>query len=166
MIDLSINKEKLAHNVQVARENNIILPTFAQMRDPQKVPEKVKKALKNVGLWDVNPLNLFRITWHNEPTMEGGQYGGVNFIELPSVLTGVKARIIVLCGKWFPTGCHKVGASYGCLAPRLVTGQFDALQQGCLALHRQLLPWRRLQLQAALLLLRGHPACGNEQGAV
>ena len=126
MIDLSINKEKLAHNVQVARENNIILPTFAQMRDPQKVPEKVKKALKNVGLWDVNPLNLFRITWHNEPTMEGGQYGGVNFIELPSVLTGVKARIIVLCGKWFPTGCHKVGASYGCLAPRLVTGQFDA----------------------------------------
>jgi len=123
---LSINKEKLAHNVQVARENNIILPTFAQMRDPQKVPEKVKKALKNVGLWDVNPLNLFRITWHNEPTMEGGQYGGVNFIELPSVLTGVKARIIVLCGKWFPTGCHKVGASYGCLAPRLVTGQFDA----------------------------------------
>ena len=126
MIDLSIHKEKLAHNVQVARENNIILPTFAQMRDPQKVPEKVKKALKNVGLWDVNPLNLFRITWHNEPTMEGGQYGGVNFIELPSVLTGVKARIIVLCGKWFPTGCHKVGASYGCLAPRLVTGQFDA----------------------------------------
>ena len=123
---MSINKEKLAHNVQVARENNIILPTFAQMRDPQKVPEKVKKALKNVGLWDVNPLNLFRITWHNEPTMEGGQYGGVNFIELPSVLTGGKARIIVLCGKWFPTGCHKVGASYGCLAPRLVTGQFDA----------------------------------------
>ena len=123
---MSINKEKLAHNVQVARENHIILPTFAQMRDPQKVPEKVKKALKNVGLWDVNPLNLFRITWHNEPTMEGGQYGGVNFIELPSVLTGVKARIIVLCGKWFPTGCHKVGASYGCLAPRLVTGQFDA----------------------------------------
>ena len=126
MIDLSIHKEKLAHNVQVARENHIILPTFAQMRDPQKVPEKVKKALKNIGLWDVNPLNLFRITWHNEPTMEGGQYGGVNFIELPSVLTGVKARIIVLCGKWFPTGCHKVGASYGCLAPRLVTGQFDA----------------------------------------
>ena len=134
MIDLSINKEKLAHNVQVARENHIILPTFAQMRDPQKVPEKVKKALKNVGLWDVNPLNLFRITWHNEPTMEGGQYGGVNFIELPSVLTGVKARIIVLCGKWFPTGCHKVGASFGCLAPRLVTGQFDA------AYHRAVWP--------------------------
>ena len=126
MIDLTINKENLAHNIQKARENHIILPTFAQMRDPRKVPEKIKKGLKNVGLWDVNPLNLFRITWHNEPTMEGGQYGGVNFIELPGALTGVKARILVLCGKWFPTGCHKVGASYGCLAPRLVTGQFDA----------------------------------------
>ena len=31
-----------------------------------------------------------------------------------------------MAGKWFPTGCHKVGASFGCLAPRLVTGQFDA----------------------------------------
>ena len=31
-----------------------------------------------------------------------------------------------MSGKWFPTGCHKVGASFGCLAPRLVTGQFDA----------------------------------------
>jgi cysteine synthase len=30
-----------------------------------------------------------------------------------------------MVGKWFPTGCHKVGASFGCLAPRLVTGQFD-----------------------------------------
>ena len=126
MIDLKMNKENLAHNIQKARENHIVLPTFAQMRDPKKVPEKIKQGLKNVGLWDVNPLNLFRITWHNEPTMQGGQYGGVNFIEIPSALTGVDARIVVLCGKWFPTGCHKVGASYGCLAPRLVTGQFDA----------------------------------------
>jgi cysteine synthase len=37
----------------------------------------------------------------------------------------VRARIFALCGKWFPTGAHKVGASFGCLVPRLVTGQFD-----------------------------------------
>ena len=49
-----------------------------------------------------------------------------NYIELPPALTGVKARIVALVGKWFPTGCHKVGASFGCLVPRLVTGQFDA----------------------------------------
>ncbi|MBQ3286838.1 MAG: pyridoxal-5-phosphate-dependent protein subunit beta [Firmicutes bacterium] len=126
MIDLSINKEQLQHNVEVAKEHNIVLPTYAQMKDPSLVPEKVQARLKKVGLWDVDPLNLFRITWHNEPTMSGGAYGPVNYIELPSSLTGVKARIIVMIGKWFPTGCHKVGASYGCLVPRLVTGQFDA----------------------------------------
>ena len=46
-------------------------------------------------------------------------------MELPTELTGVEARIIALVGKWFPTGSHKVGASFGCLVPPLVTGQFD-----------------------------------------
>ena len=125
MIDLTMHEERLQHAIDRAKERNILIPTFAQMQNPALIPENVKKALKNVGLWDVNPLNLFRISWHNEPTMQGGGFGGVNFIELPSALTGVDARIIVMCGKWFPTGCHKVGASFGCLAPRLVTGQFD-----------------------------------------
>ncbi len=125
MIDLSIHQETLDHAIQRARENKILLPTFAQMRHPEQIPEKIKKALKNVGLWDVNSLNLFRISWHNEPTMSGGNFGKVNTIEIPSELSGVPARIFVMLGKWFPTGCHKVGASYGCLAPRLVTGQFD-----------------------------------------
>ena len=125
MIDLTVHPQQLEHAVQRARENRIVIPTFAEMRDPSKIPAVIKNKLKDVGLWDVNPLNLFRITWRNEPTMQGGGFGNVNFIELPSALTGVKARIIVLCGKWFPTGCHKVGASFGCLAPRLVTGQFD-----------------------------------------
>ena len=71
-------------------------------------------------------MNLFRITWKNEQKEKGGLFGKPNFIELPKELTGVNARIICLIGKWFPTGCHKVGASFGCLAPRLVTGQFDA----------------------------------------
>jgi cysteine synthase A len=35
----------------------------------------------------------------------------------------------VLIGKWFPTGAHKVGAAFGCLVPRLVTGQFDPTTQ-------------------------------------
>ena len=127
MIDLRINKEGLAHNIQKAKENNIIIPTFAQMQNPELIPEQIKAKLTNVGLWDVNPLNLFRITWKNEPKETGGLYQKVpNFIEFPSELTGVKARIVAMVGKWFPTGCHKVGASFGCLVPRLVTGQFDA----------------------------------------
>ena len=46
-------------------------------------------------------------------------------MEIPPELTGVEARIIALVGKWFPTGAHKVGATFGCLVPPLVTGQFD-----------------------------------------
>jgi cysteine synthase len=107
------------------REKGIILPTFAQMRNPELIPQNIKDKLKHIGLWDLDPLNLFRITWKNEPTEKGGGFGKVNYIELPSQLTGVKARIVLMIGKWFPTGAHKVGAAYGCLAPRIITGQFD-----------------------------------------
>ena len=126
MIDLTINKAALDRNIKRARENGVIIPTFAQMRDPSLVPEKIREKLSHTGLWDVDPVNLFRITWKNEPKEKGGVFGDVNYIELPPELTGVKARIIALVGNWFPTGCHKVGASFGCLVPRLVTGQFDA----------------------------------------
>ncbi|MBQ2770302.1 MAG: pyridoxal-5-phosphate-dependent protein subunit beta, partial [Clostridia bacterium] len=125
MIDLTKHPENLSRTIDRAKEKGIIIPTFAQMKNPDLIPDKIKDKLKNVGLWDINPLNLFRISWRNEPKASGGTFGGVNFIEVPSVLTGVKARIIILTGKWFPTGCHKVGASFGCLVPRLVTGQFD-----------------------------------------
>jgi len=128
-IDLTIHKERRARAIQRARERKIVIPTFAQMKDPAKIPAKVKEQLKGVGLWDVDPRNLFRITWHNEPKVKGGGFGGSNYLELPSSLTGVPARIIVLVGKWFPTGAHKVGAAFGCLVPRLVTGQFDPTAQ-------------------------------------
>ncbi len=132
MIELitDIKNEKVLENaVKRYREKKIILPTFKQMRNPETVPEKIKEQLKNVGLWDLNPLNLFRITWKNEPKEKGGLFGKVNYLELPSELTGVKARIVLLIGKWFPTGAHKVGAAYGCLAPRITTGGFDPLHQ-------------------------------------
>ena len=125
MIDLTIHRDSLQRSVERARAKGIIIPTFAQMRNPDLIPDKIKARLRDVGLWDLNPLNLFRITWRNEPKESGGVFGDVNFIEIPHELSGVKARIILLTGKWFPTGCHKVGASFGCLVPRLVTGQFD-----------------------------------------
>ena len=59
----------------------------------------------------------------------GGQFRDVNYLEFPSDLTGVEARIIALVGKWFPTGSHKVGATFGCLVPKLVMGQFDPTSQ-------------------------------------
>lgn len=129
MIDLTLRPEGLEKAVERARERNIIIPTFAQMMDPSLIPDGVKAELSELGLWDVTPRNLFRITWKNEPVSEGGDFGGVNYLEFPSNLTGVPARIIGLVGKWFPTGAHKVGAAFGCLVPRLTTGQFDPTTQ-------------------------------------
>jgi len=128
-IDLTVQPDRLEHAVKRVRERNIIIPTYAQMKNPALIPTKVKSELKNIGLWDVHPRNLFRINWHNEPVSSGGAFGGVNFIELPSSLTGTPARVIALIGKWFPTGAHKVGAAFSCLVPRLVTGQFDPSTQ-------------------------------------
>jgi cysteine synthase len=116
MIDLTMNEKTLETSVQRARERSINIPTFKQMRDPSLIPSDVTDRLGDVGLWDLDPLNLFRIGWHNEPVVHGGGFGPVNFMD---------ARILVLEGKWFPTGAHKVGAAFGCLVPPLVTGQFD-----------------------------------------
>jgi len=129
MIDLIINEAALEQAVKRARERNIIIPTFKQMMDPSLIPDTIKEQLKDVGLWDLNPLNLFRISWHNDPVAQGGGFGDVNYLEYPSEITGVDARIVTLVGKWFPTGAHKVGAAFGCLVPRLVTGQFDPTSQ-------------------------------------
>ncbi|MDD5557236.1 MAG: pyridoxal-phosphate dependent enzyme [bacterium] len=129
MIDLTINEKGLQKAVERCRERSIIIPTIAEQVNPDLVPEKVKSRLKGIGLWDFDSLNLFRINWKNEPVPKGGLYDGVNYLELPPAITGVPARIICLVGKWFPTGSHKVGASFGCLVPRLVTGQFDPTRQ-------------------------------------
>jgi cysteine synthase len=128
-IDLSKDLGRRKNAIRRAKERNIIIPTFAQMKDPTKIPASVRAELGSIGMWDLHPRNLFRITWHNEPRASGGGFGGVNYLELPSSLTGVRARIIVVVGKWFPTGAHKVGAAFACLVPRLVTGQFDPTTQ-------------------------------------
>jgi len=128
-IDLTVIKDRQERAIQKARERNIIIPTYAQQRNPELIPAKIKEELKGIGLWDLHPRNLFRITWKNEPRAFGGGFNGVNYIELPSSLTGTDARIFALVGKWFPTGAHKVGAAFGCLVPRLVTGQFEPTTQ-------------------------------------
>lgn len=118
-----LDREVIKKTAKRCKERGIIIPTFAQMRDPSLIPNSVKERLIGVGLWDINPVNLFRITWKND--IKTGLFGGVNYFEIPHRITGVKARIIGLVGKFFPTGAHKVGAAFGCLVPRLVSGEFD-----------------------------------------
>jgi cysteine synthase A len=125
-------QEVLANTVKRCKERDIIIPTYEQMRDPGKIPAGIREELKNIGLWDLHSRNLFRITWKNEPVKHGGGFDGVNFMEMPPEITGVKARIVVLLGKFFPTGAHKVGATFGPLVEKLVRGEFDPTRQKAL----------------------------------
>ena len=146
-IDLSINKVGLAHNIQKAKENNVIIPTIAQMQNPDLIPEKIKAKLSHTGLWDVDPVNLFRISWHNEAkgvrrSVPGGpQLCGDPQQALRRALPHrchvrqvvphrlpQGGRLLRLPGS--PPGDRSVRCH---LSPRRV------------ALHRQLLPRRRLQ---------------------
>lgn len=119
----SINKEVRNKTAGHFRKHNIVVPTFKQLKSPELIPDEIKNKLKQVDINDVNPLNLFRINWKNN--IGNKLFGRVNFIEIPKVITGVRARIFGLVGKHFPTGSHKVGAAFSCLIPRIVSGEFD-----------------------------------------
>ena len=107
------------------REAGIGLPTFAQLADPSRIPVKVRAALAGVGPDDAHPLNLFRVNWYNDASRRGRAPVPAHVV-LPKALTGVDARIVVAIGDRFPMiGAHKVLAAYGCLVPRVITGQFD-----------------------------------------
>ena len=122
----SINEKVRKSSAKRCKDKGITIPTFKQLRNPELIPNDVKEKLKSIGLWDVNPLNLYRITWKND--VKTGQFGKVNYFEIPKEITGIKARVIGLVGKYFPTGAHKVGAAFGCLVPRLVSGEFDPVK--------------------------------------
>ena len=120
--------------VERFRENNIVLPTFAQLRDPSTMPDGVKASLADLDKDAPDARNLFRVHWYNEwadskPSGEGNIPGFrdvPDHIELPSELTGVDARIVLAFGNRFPMiRAHKVLAAYSTLAARLVTGRFD-----------------------------------------
>ena len=121
-------KKSRAHAVERCRERGIVIPTIAELREPAQIEPAIRRALPGVDMQAVDPRNLFRITWHNDPATGG--FGPVNALDDPERSSpGVPARIVGLVGKHFPTGAHKVGAAFGCLVPRLVSGEFDPTTQ-------------------------------------
>ncbi|MCA0453323.1 MAG: pyridoxal-phosphate dependent enzyme [Chloroflexi bacterium] len=94
-------------------------PTFEEMLHPHKiVPSIREKALQALKGDPLAPINLFNITWRNANNE-------VNYILLPPELTGVEANIVVLYGKEFPSGSHKVGAAYSVLLEKELFGEVD-----------------------------------------
>ena len=96
------NEQFLSNTVERCREKNIILPKFSELKHPHTIPNNIQEKLSEIDLQDLHPLNLFRINWSNDN--ETGGIGEINYLEIPREITGIKARVIGLVGKYFPTG--------------------------------------------------------------
>ncbi len=84
-------------------------PTYAEMRDPSRLPPDLRaRARAAAQELPLDPVNLYNITWHDAD-------GRVRALCLPEALTGVAAPVVLLYAKDFPTGAHKVGATYSVL---------------------------------------------------
>ena len=106
------------------KDGCIRLPKFSELAEPDSIEASVAERVETVDPDAADPLNLFRVHWYNGPG--GGRVATPEHVVLPSSLTGVEAQIVVVLADRFPMiHAHKVLATYGCLAPRLVTGQFD-----------------------------------------
>jgi cysteine synthase len=120
-----IDEQTLERTAARFRETGVVLPTFAQLADPQLAPAGTLEALADVGPDEAHPLNLFRVHWFNGPNRRD-RVAVPEHLVLPKALTGIDATIVVALGDRFPMiGAHKVLAAYGCLAPRVATGHFD-----------------------------------------
>jgi len=94
-------------------------PLFEEMLHPDTIdPEIRARAVVALESDPLAPINLFNITWRNA-------HNEVNHVVLPRSLTGVEADIVVLYGKSFPSGSHKVGAAYSILLEKELFGEVD-----------------------------------------
>ena len=90
-------------------------PTFAEMRAPSRMPPGLRARAREARSRPLDPANLFNISWKAD--------GAVPHTVLPEALTGVASPIVVLSGRRFPTGSHKVGPGYSILAEKQIAGE-------------------------------------------
>ena len=120
-----VDPETYRRTVEHFRKASIRLPKIAELANPADMPSDVAGVLADADPDAPDARNLFRVHWHNDASRRGlAEVPG--HVELPTALTGVDARIIVVFGNRFPMiRAHKVLPAYGCLVPRLVSGLFD-----------------------------------------
>ncbi|MBU1093705.1 MAG: pyridoxal-phosphate dependent enzyme [Firmicutes bacterium] len=100
-------------------------PTYDEMLYPDHIDPAIRKKALHAKTDELDPVNLFNITWKNEKNE-------VNKIVLPKALTGVDANIVVMLGRYFPSGSHKVGPAYstlieGCVDKEIIPGEHTIL---------------------------------------
>ncbi len=97
----------------------ILGPTFEEMLHPATIDPAVRsRAVQALKAAPLDPVNLYNITWR-------GPDDAIKYEVLPRELTGVDAEIVVLFGRDFPSGAHKVGAAYSVLAEEIVFDRVD-----------------------------------------
>lgn len=101
------------------KKSTIIGPNYEEMLHPWKINKKIrKKALKMSKEDPLHPINLYNINWRDENDK-------IYHFVLPPELTGVKANIVVMYAKEFPSGSHKVGPTYSVLMEQSIKGEVD-----------------------------------------
>ncbi len=100
-------------------------PTYDEMLNPSHMDPQVRKHALAKKKDELDPINLFNINWKDEQNE-------VHKIILPKELTGVECNIVVLLGKYFPSGSHKVGPAYstlieGCVDQTIIPGEHTIL---------------------------------------
>ena len=94
-------------------------PTFEEMLHPLKITPDIRNRALEARLSNpLDPVNLFNITWRDANN-------SIYHVVLPRELTGVDANIVVIYGKEFPSGSHKVGAAYSVLLEMELFGEVD-----------------------------------------
>ena len=120
-----VNDEVYGRAVKRFKQAGIKLPRISQLADPVSARDEIEAQVQSADPDSPDARNLFRVHWHNSAD-RSSLVDVPGHVVLPSELTGVDAKIVVAIGNRFPMiRAHKVLAAYGCLVPRLITGQFD-----------------------------------------
>ena len=93
-------------------------PTYREMLHPELLPPAVRAQAGAGVANELDPINLFNITWR-------GSDNRIRHVVLSPQLTGVKANVIVLAGRYFPSGSHKVGPAYTTLMEGELAGEIE-----------------------------------------
>ena len=122
LADRIVDESAIANSAARFRERGIRLPKFSELADPSSFDHA--EAVGDADPQGPDARNLWRVHWYND--LAGARVSVPDHVVLPPALTGVASPIIVVFGDRFPMiTAHKVLAAYSCLAPRVVTGQFD-----------------------------------------
>jgi hypothetical protein len=100
-------------------KNPVYGPTFEEMLHPDRIKRDVRdRALRAAKENPLDPINLYNITWRSPE-------GRIYHVVLPREFTGIEANVVVLYSKDFPTGSHKVGATYSVAVEHQLAGDIE-----------------------------------------